>query len=382
VFATCHWAGAAFMNSPMTLRPGDQLKGRAAMIDPYCLAGPFIRLLDPETLHGLAIRALQSGLVPRPTTFESQALEQSVWGLPFTNPVGLAAGFDKNAQVVDFMLKQGFGFVEIGSVTPRPQAGNPRPRLFRLPGDKAVINRMGLNNDGMEAVASRLEARARKGIVGVNLGKNKDTEDAISDYREGMLRLAPLADYLVINVSSPNTPGMRALQGREPLQALLEAVLQARREVAAENPPPLLLKIAPDLGDEDKSDIAQVALATGIDGMIATNTTIERPQSLSDANTRESGGLSGQPLLEPSTRVLSEMYKLTAGKIPLIGVGGIASGADAYAKIRAGATLVQFYSAMVYHGPARVQIIKRDLAGLLAADGFSCVSQAIGADHS
>jgi len=352
------------------------------MIDPYCLAGHFIRLLDPETAHGLAIRALQAGLVPRPTTFESPALEQSVWGLPFTNPVGLAAGFDKNAQVVDLMLKQGFGFAEIGSVTPRPQAGNPRPRLFRLPSDKAVINRMGLNNDGIEAVASRLEARARKGIVGVNLGKNKDTEEAISDYREGMLRLAPLADYLVINVSSPNTPGLRALQGREPLQALLEAVLQARREVAAENPPPLLLKIAPDLGDEDKSDIAQVALATGIDGMIATNTTIERPQSLSDANTRESGGLSGQPLFEPSTRVLSEMYKLTAGKIPLIGVGGIASGADAYAKIRAGATLVQFYSAMVYHGPARVQIIKRDLAGLLAADGFSRVSQAIGADHS
>jgi dihydroorotate dehydrogenase len=352
------------------------------MFDPYCIAGPLIRLLNPEMAHDLVIGALQAGLVPNPTAFESPLLKQSVWGRTFTNPVGLAAGFDKNAQAVGPMLAQGFGFVEVGSVTPRAQAGNARPRMFRLPADNAVINRLGFNNDGMEQVASRLEARTRKGIVGVNLGKNKNTEDAISDYREGMLKLAPLADYVVINVSSPNTPGLRGLQSREPLQALLEAVLQARWEVAPESPPPLLLKIAPDLGDEGKSDIAQISLAMGIDGLIATNTTIERPQGLNDANARESGGLSGQPLLEPSTRVLSEMYKLTAGKIPLIGVGGIASGADAYAKIRAGATLVQFYSAMVFHGPARVQMIKRDLAKLLAADGFSSVSQAIGADHS
>ena len=352
------------------------------MIDPYCIAGPFIRFLNPETAHDLVIGALRAGLVPRPKSFESSLLKQSVWGRPFSNPVGLAAGFDKNAQAIDPMLAQGFGFVEVGSVTPQAQAGNARTRLFRLTSDNAVINRLGFNNDGMDKVASRLEARSRKGIVGVNLGKNKETKDAISDYREGMLRLAPLADYIVINVSSPNTPGLRSLQRREPLQTLLESVLQARWEVAPKNPPPLLLKIAPDLDEEDKLDIAQVSLKTGIDGLIATNTTIERPKGLIDTNAQESGGLSGQPLLEPSTRVLSEMYKLTAGKIPLIGVGGVASGADAYAKIKAGATLVQFYSAMVFYGPARVQMIKRDLATLLAADGFSSISEAIGSDHS
>jgi dihydroorotate dehydrogenase len=352
------------------------------MIDPYCIAGPFIRFLNPETAHDLVIGALRAGLVPSPKSFESSLLKQSVWGLPFPNPVGLAAGFDKNAQTIDPMLAQGFGFVEVGSVTPQAQVGNARPRLFRLPSDNAVINRLGFNNDGMDKVASRLEARARKGIVGVNLGKNKETKDAISDYREGMLRLAPLADYIVINVSSPNTPGLRSLQRREPLLTLLKSVLQARSEVAPKNPPPLLLKIAPDLCEEDKLDIAQVSLQTGIDGLIATNTTIERSKGLIDINAQESGGLSGQPLLEPSTRVLSEMYKLTAGKIPLIGVGGVASGADAYAKIKAGATLVQFYSAMVFYGPARVQMIKRDLATLLTADGFSSISEAIGSDHS
>lgn len=352
------------------------------MIDPYCIAGPFIRCLNPETAHDFVIGALRAGLVPSPKSFESSLLKQSVWGRPFSNPVGLAAGFDKNAQVIDPMLAQGFGFVEVGSVTPQAQAGNARPRLFRLPSDNAVINRLGFNNDGMDKVASRLEARARQGIVGVNLGKNRDTKDAISDYREGMLRLAPLADYLVINVSSPNTPGLRSLQRRESLQILLETVLQVRLEVAPKNPPPLLLKIAPDLGEEEKLDIAQVSLMTGIDGLIATNTTIERPQSLIDKNAQESGGLSGKPLLEPSTRVLSEMYKLTSGKIPLIGVGGVASGADAYAKIKAGATLVQFYSAMVFHGPARVQMIKRELAALLVADGLYSISEAIGSDHS
>ena len=351
------------------------------MIDPYCIAGPFIMFLNPETAHDLVIGALPTGLVPSPKSFESSLLKQSVWGRSFSNPVGLAAGFDKNAQVIDPMLAQGFGFVEVGSVTPQAQVGNPRPRLFRLPSDNAVINRLGFNNDGMKKVASRLEGRGRKGIVGVNLGKNKETKDAISDYQKGMLRMAPLADYLVINVSSPNTPGLRSLQRREPLQTLLEAVLQARREVAPKNPPPLLLKIAPDLGEEDKSDIAQVSLATGIDGLIATNTTIERPQDLNDTKAQERGGLSGKPLFNPSTRVLSEMYKLTSGKIPLIGVGGVASGADAYAKIKAGATLVQFYSAMVFYGPARVQMIKRELAELLVADGFSSISEAIGSDH-
>ncbi len=355
-------------------------EGIRNVIDLYNLAGPFIRLLDPEKAHGLAIKALRAGVVPTPGIFEDPVLEQTVWGYRFPNPVGLAAGFDKNAEVTDAMLDQGFGFVEIGSVTPRPQPGNPRPRLFRLTRDNAVINRMGFNNEGVEVVAGRLENRKRQGIVGVNLGKNKESEDANEDYRKGIARLTALADYLVINVSSPNTPGLRALQGRAPLQALLETVLNARSEAVSHNPPPLLLKIAPDLTDEDKTDIAQVALATGIDGLIATNTTIERPSSLQDTDAAEAGGLSGRPLFEPSTKVLSELYRLTAGKIPLIGVGGIASGADAYAKIRAGATLVQFYSAMVYHGPGRVQVIKRELARLVREDGFSSIRQAIGAD--
>ena len=351
------------------------------MIDLYCIAAPFIRMMDPEMAHGLAIKGLRSGLVPAAPRFEDSILEQTLWGRTFSNPVGLAAGFDKNAEVCDAMLAQGFGFVEIGSVTPRPQPGNPRPRLFRLVRDKAVVNRMGFNNDGVNAVADRLKNRTGNGIVGVNLGKNKDSEDANADYREGIEKLAGFADYLVVNVSSPNTPGLRSLQGREPLQALLEIALSARGEVAPDNPPPLLLKIAPDLTDEDKADIAAVALETGIDGLIATNTTLERPDTLREAAACEAGGLSGSPLLAPSTRVLGDMYKLTAGKIPLIGVGGIASGADAYAKIRAGATLVQFYSAMVYHGPGLVQAIKRELAGLVRADGFSSITQAIGVDH-
>jgi dihydroorotate dehydrogenase len=351
------------------------------MVDLYPLAAPFIKLLDPETAHGLAIKALRAGLVPAAAAFEDAVLEQTLWGRRFANPVGLAAGFDKNAQVIDAMLGQGFGFVEIGSVTPMPQAGNPRPRLFRLPPQGAVINRMGFNNDGMDVIASRLEKRQAQGILGVNLGKNKDTAEAGDDYRLGILKLARFADYLVINVSSPNTPGLRALQGREPLQALLMSALGARAEASPEKPPPLLLKIAPDLSDQDKSDIAEVALSTGIDGLIATNTTIARPENLSHANAAEAGGLSGKPLFEASTQVLSQMYHLTAGKIPLIGAGGISSGADAYAKIRAGASLVQFYSALVYHGPGRVQAIKRQLAALIKADGFTSISQAIGADH-
>ncbi|MBT3237305.1 MAG: quinone-dependent dihydroorotate dehydrogenase [Rhodospirillaceae bacterium] len=350
------------------------------MTDLYCLTGPLLRLLDAETAHSLAIKALASGLVPTPRAFEDPVLGQTLWGRAFANPVGLAAGFDKNAQVTDAMLGQGFGFVEVGSVTPRPQPGNPRPRLFRLTADGAVINRMGFNNDGMDAVAKRLRSRRAGGIIGVNLGKNKDTEDAAYDYAKGVLALAPLADYLVVNVSSPNTPGLRALQGREPLSDLLQAALAARTEATPDNPPPLLLKIAPDLTDEDKSDIAQVVLELGIDGLIATNTTIARPDGLLGPSVAQTGGLSGKPLMEPSTRMLADMYRLTDGKLPLIGVGGIASGDDAYRKIRAGASLVQLYSALVYQGPGLVNRIKRRLVELLKADGFDSISDAVGAD--
>ncbi len=349
------------------------------MADLYTIVGPLIRLFDAETAHGLAIAALRRGLVPAPAVVDDPILRVRLWGRDFPNPVGLAAGFDKNAEAVAPLLKLGFGFVEVGTLTPRPQPGNPRPRLFRLPDDGAVVNRMGFNNQGMEAAAHRLENRG-PGIVGVNVGKNKDTEDAASDFAACIERLAPFADYLVVNVSSPNTPGLRALQGREPLEELLQAALAARGRTTGDAPP-LLLKIAPDLTEADKEDIAWVALATGIDGLIATNTTIERPATLRHPNKKESGGLSGRPLFEASTMVLGEMYRLTEGRLPLIGVGGIACGADAYAKIRAGATLVQLYSAMVYRGPGLAARVARELAELLRADGFGSVAEAVGADR-
>jgi dihydroorotate dehydrogenase len=308
-------------------------------------------------------------------------LGTNVFGLDFPNPVGLAAGFDKNAEVFAPSLRLGFGFVEIGSVTPRPQAGNPRPRLFRLPGDGAVVNRMGFNNDGVAAVQGRLARRPpagrARGILGANLGKNKDSIDAAADYAAGVRALGPHADYLVINVSSPNTPGLRALQGRAPLEALIAAVREAR----GGRRPPLLLKIAPDLSEADKQDIAEVALAGGLDGLVVSNTTIARPASLTGAAAKETGGLSGRPLFEPSTAVLADMYRLTAGRLPLVGVGGVSSGDDAYAKIRAGASLVQVYTALVFDGPGLVQRIKRDLAARLRQDGFRQVAQAVGADH-
>jgi len=346
----------------------------------YRMAWPLIRLIDPETAHGLAVAALKTGLVRGDCGPDDAVLGQTLWRLRFANPIGLAAGFDKNAVALDGLSRLGFGFLEVGSVTPKAQPGNPRPRLFRLIADGAVINRMGFNNDGLAVIAGRLEGRRQGTIVGVNLGKNKDSADAVADYREGVLTMAPLADYLVVNVSSPNTPGLRALQGRAELAELLTAVLAARKEAQAEGTP-LLLKIAPDLTDDDKADIAAAALETGIDGLIATNTTIARPPGLKDSSRGEGGGLSGRPLFEPSTRVLSEMYRLTEGSLPLIGVGGVASGADAYAKIRAGASLVQLYSALVYEGPELIGRIKRDLAQCLARDGFANVADAVGADH-
>lgn len=344
----------------------------------FIVAG--LRKLPPETAHRLTIRALAAGLGPRDRGPEDPILESSVWGRRFPNPVGIAAGFDKNAEAYRALLRLGFGFAEIGSVTPRPQAGNPKPRLFRLTEDRAVINRMGFNNDGIDAVARRLSNRGHlPGPLGVNLGKNKDSADAAADYVRGVQALARYADYLVINVSSPNTPGLRALQGREPLTALIEAVKAARAEACPTAPPPLLVKIAPDLQPEDKTDIAAVALASGIDGLIVTNTTLARPASLRGADRGEAGGLSGAPLFEPSTRLLAEMYRLTQGRLPLVGVGGVASGSDAYAKIRAGASLVQLYSALVFEGPGLVQRIKRELAQCLRRDGFSSLSQAVGA---
>ena len=350
----------------------------------YKYVWPFIRLLEPEQAHSLALFALKSRLVPVPDPYDPPELGVYLWGMTFPNPIGLAAGFDKNAEVYEQMLDQGFGFVEVGSLTPRPQVGNPRPRLFRLEEDRAVINQMGFNNQGHAAAIEKLKSRRNKnsGVVGVNLGKNKDTTDAAADYEKGVIAFSPFADFLVINISSPNTPGLRTLQGPEPLKELLDRTLAARDSVSVENGyTPLLLKIAPDLTDEDKSDIAGVALDSGIDGIVISNTTIERPETLKDARRVETGGLSGRPLFEMSTRALSEMYLATNGKIPLVGVGGIEDGKGAYEKITHGASLVELYSALVYEGPGLVNKIKRELVDCLQVDGYDSVVDAVGARH-
>ncbi len=352
-----------------------------AMID-YRLVRPLLHALDPERAHRLVIAALKLGMAGKEAPADDPMLACRVWGLDFPNPVGLAAGFDKDAEVVGPMLNLGFGFVEAGSVTPRPQPGNPRPRLFRLSEDAGVINRFGFNSRGLQPFAERLRRRPRRGIVGANVGKNRETEDAAADYATGIEALCGLADYLVCNVSSPNTPGLRGLQAREPIARLLERVLEARRRSAPDpdRPPPLLAKVGPDLTEEQITDIAEVALASGIDGLIVGNTTVERPPGLRSRFQDEPGGLSGQPLRAHASACLAAMYRHTRGRIALIGCGGIGSGADAYARIRAGASLVQLYSALVFGGPALVQTIKSDLARLLRADGFASVADAVGID--
>jgi dihydroorotate dehydrogenase len=347
----------------------------------YPPIGPALRWLPREAAHRLTLRALELGLgrliggsaAPDP---DPPVLAQRLWGRDFPNPVGLAAGYDKDARVPDAMLRLGFGFVEVGTVTPRPQPGNPKPRLFRLEQDQAIINRMGFNSSGLDTVCERLSRRIRSGVVGVNLGKNRDTDDAAGDYAKGILRTARLADYLVVNVSSPNTPGLRELQHRAMLGSLLERLMNVREETGCRVP--LLLKIAPDLTSEERRDIAQVALEAGIDGLIVSNTTVERPPGLVSRHAHEDGGLSGHPLFAPSTALLAEMYRLTQGRLPLIGVGGIASAEDAYAKIRAGASLVQLYTALVFLGPDLVHQIKTGLAVLLRSDGFGSIAEAVG----
>jgi dihydroorotate dehydrogenase len=348
----------------------------------YGALRPLLHLFSPETAHGIALWGLKNGFVERIPATDDAVLATRVWGLAFANPIGLAAGFDKDAEVIDEMLALGFGFVEAGSVTPLPQPGNPKPRLFRLDEDQAVINRFGFNSKGLEHFAGRLQARRRVGIVGANVGKNRDAPDAAADYATGISRVCGLADYLVCNVSSPNTPGLRSLQARAEIEALIQRVLQTRYDAAPDKQhlPPLLAKVGPDLDEAQLQDIAEVALATQIDGLIIGNTTVTRPP-LGSRHAQESGGLSGLPLMTLATRCLSDMYRLTRGKIPLIGCGGVASGGDAYAKIRAGASLVQLYSALVFHGPALIMRIKRELAERVRADGFKSMTEAVGADH-
>ena len=345
------------------------------------LAVACLRLLPPERAHRATIWLLRRGLVMPARGPDDAILATRVLGLDFPNPIGLAAGFDKDAEAADALFALGFGFVEIGTVTPEPQPGNARPRLFRLAEDRALINRLGFNSRGLAATVWRLAARDRgRGILGANLGMNKESRAAAADYRRGVTALAAHADYLAINVSSPNTPGLRALQGRDSLDALIAAVQQARAEAGTARPP-ILLKIAPDLAPEDCRDIVQVALSRGLDGLIVGNTTLSRPATLKSRHRGEAGGLSGPPLMALSTRVLAEMYRLSEGRIPIVGVGGVASGADAYAKIRAGASLVQLYTALVYAGPSLIARIKSELAGLLRGDGFRAVAEAVGADH-
>ena len=349
----------------------------------YNFVWPLIRLIDPETAHGIALYVLKRDWFPVSSTFEDKRLNINLWGINFDNPIGLAAGFDKNSEAPDALLRQGFGHVEVGTVTPLAQYGNPRPRLFRLNEDRAVINRNGFNNKGMDAMFKHLNTRSSnsKGYVGVNFGKNKDTEEALDDYVAGINKLAQFAEYIVVNVSSPNTPGLRALQEKEALFNLLQGVSSALEALNLPKRPPLLLKVAPDLTEVDKRNISEVILELRIDGLITTNTTIARPDKLKNKQKVEVGGLSGQPLFAPSTKILSDFYKLTDGRIPLIGVGGVGSGQQAYSKIRAGASLVQLYSALVYEGPGLANRIKRELAKLLERDGFDTVADAIGIDH-
>lgn len=334
-----------------------------------------LKRMDPENAHAMALQALRAGVAHGPGLITSPRLRCTLAGLSLTNPLGLAAGFDKNAVALQGLSRAGFGFAEVGAVTPRPQPGNPRPRLFRLPEDGAVINRFGFNNEGMEAMAGRLATRPRDLVLGLNLGANKDSTDRAGDYVQVLNRCGPMIDFATVNVSSPNTEKLRDLQGKEALAALLAGVMEARSGLPRQIP--VFLKIAPDLDEAGLHDVADVARASGISGIIATNTTLSR-DGLRSPHATEAGGLSGRPLFDRSTRVLARLSQLTEGQIPLIGVGGVASAEDAYAKIRAGASAVQLYTALALKGLSLGEEIIRGLDTLLARDGYENVAEAVG----
>lgn len=335
------------------------------------LAVSVLNHLDPETAHGLALKALHTPFAPQPGPVTSPRLATQIAGLKLPNPVGLAAGFDKNATAVARLMQAGFGFIEVGAATPRPQSGNARPRLYRLRKDRAAINRFGFNNEGIEAIADRLADRPEGIPVGLNIGANKDSSDRARDFAEVMRVARTLVDFATVNVSSPNTEKLRDLQGADALRGLLAGVMEQRGQV------PVFLKIAPDLSDGEISEIAGVAQDAGVAGVIATNTTLSR-DGLVSRHKNEKGGLSGQPLFAPSTRVLARLFKETNGALPLIGVGGVSSAADAYAKIRAGASAVQLYTAMVYQGLSLAPRMARGLDEMLANDGYQNVSESVG----
>ncbi|MGQ0526431.1 MAG: quinone-dependent dihydroorotate dehydrogenase [Alphaproteobacteria bacterium] len=354
------------------------------MCDLYKIARPLLFALDPETAHGLAIRALKTGLVPG-KSYKDPSLETTLWGYKFANPLGLAAGFVTNAEIIAPTLKLGFGFVEVGTVTPLPQSGNPRPRIFRDKKNEAVINRMGFPNEGLKTFRTNLESfleqkKKPEGILGINIGMNKDQMEPANDYIALIRMLGPLADYITVNVSSPNTEGLRDLQKQKALSALLSALKEERTRCCGFRPLPILVKIAPDLSPEQQEELAHTAVDVGIDGLVLTNTTLDRPSYLPKPFAAQKGGLSGLPLTARSTEMIRRIYRLTNGQMPLIGVGGISSAQDAYAKIRAGASLVQLYSAFIFKGPALVNSINRDLARLLKEDGYTSISQAVGLD--
>lgn len=347
---------------------------------------PILFSLDAETAHRATIAGLKTPFAPKLDPVSDPALRVTLCDRVFPNPVGLAAGFDKNAEVIAPMLNLGFGFVEVGTVTIKPQDGNPRPRVFRETKHKAVINRMGFPNKGLSVFKDNLSAfmkiRPRPpGVVGLNIGMNKDQTVPAQDYCDLIRTLGPLADYLTINISSPNTPGLRNLQEKEPLTELLTAALDERAKSCGAHPPPIFLKLAPDLSDAQIADIADVLLTLKIDGVILTNTTLFRPDYLSEKFRDEKGGLSGGPLTDLSTAMIRRFYEMTKGRIPIIGAGGIIDGHDAYAKIRAGASLVQLYSGLVFGGPGLIRKINLDLLELLRSDGFSHITDAVGADH-
>ncbi|KAI4502527.1 hypothetical protein M0802_002439 [Mischocyttarus mexicanus] len=347
------------------------------------IAIPFVQRIDPELAHNVAIKALKWGFVPKEKFNDPVSLRTSIWEIVFKNPLGMAAGFDKQGEAIEGLHKIGFSFVEIGSVTPMPQSGNPKPRVFRLLEDNAIVNRYGFNSDGHDKVWERIKKLRDDpnfvGIIGINLGKNKDSTSAEIDYINGIKKFADVADYFVINVSSPNTPGLRSLQSKENLENLLIKINEAKQTIGIRQP--LLLKLAPDLSETERQDIADIVLRTKskVDGLVLCNTTISRVNLINE-NKKESGGLSGAPLTDISTKIISDMYKRTYGKIPIIGVGGVFSGEDAYCKIKAGASLIQLYTSYIYNGPPIVGKIKKELNDILKKDGFSSIIEAVGKD--
>jgi dihydroorotate dehydrogenase len=341
-------------------------------------------LLDPEKAHELSLKALERGVYAKSRSADDPRLSQTLWGLRFPNPLGMAAGFDKDGRVAAPLLELGFGFTEAGTITPLPQPGNPRPRVFRLIRERAVINRLGFNSEGHDAALARLarlsETRPPSGIVGVNIGANKDSVDPVADYVAGLCKFIDVADYFAVNISSPNTPGLRDLQGPDRLDALLERVMSARTQLVASGKPwrPVLVKLAPDIDDFDLSPIAEVLLSRRVDGVILTNTTIARDGLKPEDHRGEKGGLSGRPLFTRSTRMLAKMYRLTQGRLPLIGVGGVDSGEAALAKILAGASLVALYTGLIYQGPALIGRIRSALEDYVESEGLTNISEAVG----